>query len=122
MIPVPSNEVLNLIAVVLLLIIVGLFIRVEVGQHKAARIARDTASKAARAATDARAAVAVSTKILKSLESLGTLTRQATNRIEHEAGVVAADLQAQHDRADAVDSTEHGAAADAAATTAPKPT
>lgn len=110
-------ELLNL---ALLLILGAMLLRIMSTQRKAARIARDTKSEAARAAADAAQAASTARAILDRLETGGGRTLEAAHRIEDAAGVVADDLQAQHDRADAVTSTEPGAAADAAATSPPR--
>lgn len=115
-----SSETLNVFQFFLLLVAVALFLRVLANQRTAARVARETEHRASEAATNAAQANAGIKTILERMETGGIATGRTADRIERRAENVADDLQAQHDRADAVNSTEPGAAADAAATTAPK--
>lgn len=93
----------------LTLIALGMLLRVLGNQRTATHVARETKHEAAAAATDAAAAATDAATAART--SAAILTEIRAN-----AAVVAADLQESHDRADAVVSDEHGAAADAAAT------
>lgn len=91
----------DVIEVVLLLIVAGLLLRVLSWQREARRVARETKSDAANAATDAREAARVAKAVL--------------DRLEKEQGVVAVDLAATQERAAAADRDPGpGSAADAA--------
>lgn len=106
--------------VVLLLVVIGQLLRVMSKQQKAMRVARDTKSEASQAAHAAALAAATAQRLLHRIDGMGGTNNRAATRIEGAAAVVAEDLAAAHDRADAADSTEPGAAADAAASSPPQ--
>lgn len=119
------NDILDPLTLFLLFVIIGLFVRVEVGQRKAARVARETRSEASNAATDARLASRTGEAVLKRLEVFSGASVIQTTRIADAATIVAEDFAAQHEAARAVQGGVPGQAADAAAltrTTGDRPT
>ncbi len=90
---------LDVVAVVLLLVVIGLQLRARVDRRRAARVARDTKSEAAVAAAEARQAAETARRILERIEGVSFDNRNAAGRIEDAAEVVAVDLEAAHRRA-----------------------